>query len=59
MTLDNLLQLIEHMGININEDYTIQRHEYEIFILNIILGIKMLQNDEQMVCSIFWQLLVE
>ena len=40
-------------------DNIIQRCEYEIFILNIIVGIKMLQNDEQMVRSIFWQLLVE
>ena len=45
MTLDNILE--------------IQRCEYEIFILNIILGIKMLQNDEQIVFSIIWQLLVE
>ena len=45
MTLDNILE--------------IQRYEYDIFILNIILGIKMLQNDEQIVFSIIWQLLVE
>ena len=44
------------MGIDINHD---QRYQYEIFILNIILGIKMLQNDEQIVFSIIWQLLVE
>ena len=47
------------MGIDINQDNKIQRCEYEIFILNIILGIKMLQNDEQIVFSIIWQLLVE
>ena len=51
------------MGIDINQDnkiiVIIQRCEYEIFILNIILGIKMLQNDEQIVFSIIWQLLVE
>ena len=47
------------MGIDINQNNKIQRCEYEIFILNIIVGIKMLQNDEQFVFSIIWQLLVE
>ena len=47
------------MGIDINEDYTIQRYEYKIFILNIVLAIKMLQNNEQIVSSVIWQLLVE
>ena len=50
------------MGINIYKIIMIvlkHRYQYEIFILNIILGIKMLQNDEQIVFSIIWQLLVE